>query len=161
MTRILAVVLSCLFLLSGLALAVKCPPPEKQCVDIPDSCASDVSCSVDVEWFAKYEGCTDGDKAVFVMQNFALVLFSSKRQFKVKNFKKGTDDCDFDGAPQVTDFAEPGSTAVNFLPVHVLTARKTGCYHVNLILEDGCPVDPHIIVRQYRPNALGPLLPKK
>ena len=84
MTRILAVVLSCLFLLSGLALAVKCPPPEKQCVDIPDSCASDVSCSVDVEWFAKYEGCTDGDKAVFVMQNFALVLFSSKRQFKVK-----------------------------------------------------------------------------
>jgi hypothetical protein len=154
MKRIPAAVLSCLFALSGVAVAANCPPAETTCGKIPKTCASIDKCSMDAEWFAQYVGCKKEDRPVYVEQYFPLVLFTSNRQFKVNDFKKGSDSCDFSNATAVSDFAEPQSTAGQFAPVHVMTALKTGCYHVNLTFDDGCKVDPHIIVKQFQPTAL-------
>ena len=163
MTRAMTGVLLCMGLVTGIALAVECPPPEDKCAPLSAlDCVSPNFCWVDVEWFAKYEGCKGDHTPVVVDQNFSLVLYTSNanpnRHFRVDQFKLGKllphDQCDVVGAKEVPDFTEPPSAAGQYRATHNLTATGSGCYAVSLQFKDGCRVDPHIIVRQFSPNAI-------
>ena len=77
--------------------------------------------------------------------------FPWERSFKVDQFKTGKpigpDQCDLGDPTEVPDFTESAFTAGHILHVHSPTANGNGCYQVTLEFNDGCRVDPHIIVR--------------
>jgi len=159
---LLGVLVSCF--LSVSLLNAQCPKPTvKQCPTFSNGCPvpwSSGTCSVPIDWFYKYNKCTETLPAhpaitLSIAGNNKLALTQPQDSvfpdFKI-SFSKYPNRCSGNPTPASGAFTPaPGDNFNTFATQHAAVAAQSGCYKLKFTYQSGgmtCVIDPHIIVGQ-------------